>query len=92
MSEEIWTDLTIINCLNDSNKYLISSFGNIKNKNTGRIIKYRTSYGGYCSYIFYGKTYLVHRLVYTLHNNASFMHIDLRTCNIDNIVTVYYIS
>ena len=54
---EIWKSIT--NLLG----YEISSYGNIKNSKTKRILKQKTSYGGYQNITILKKNYFVHRLV-----------------------------
>jgi hypothetical protein len=57
---EIWQNI------DGYSNYEVSSFGNVRNKNTGRILK-ASSIGGYCSVglsnIKFQKTYSVHQLV-----------------------------
>jgi hypothetical protein len=60
MTEEIWKNLITHN---NSDNYLISSFGNVKNKITGKILKFKTTYGGYCCINIMGKQSYIHRLV-----------------------------
>ena len=83
MLEEIWKDLSQIDNLTN---YMISSYGNIKNKNTGKILKQRTSYGGYSSLNILKNNYSVHRLVAIAFldnylNKPTVNHIDKNRSN-----------
>ena len=61
--EDIKTELEIWKIIKDNNNYEISSYGNIRNFKTKRILKYQTNYGGYNYITLLKKTYYIHRLV-----------------------------
>ena len=58
MDEEIWKD---INGTND--KYKVSSYGRVKNKETGSVLKQSRNNVGYLYVVINGKSEAVHRLV-----------------------------
>lgn len=59
----IKNELEIWKIIKDNNNYEISSYGNIRNLKTKRILKYQTNYGGYNYITLLKKTYYIHRLV-----------------------------
>lgn len=60
---DIKNELEIWKIIKDNNNYEISSYGNIRNLKTKRILKYQTNYGGYNYITLLKKTYSIHRLV-----------------------------
>lgn len=72
---EIWKDIQYIDC------YQVSTFGNIRNSKTKRVLKLSTIFGGYNVITIAGKTYSVHRIVGitfipNIENKPTINHID----------------
>ena len=91
---ETWKKINILNGLNE---YEISTFGNIRNNKTKRILKINNKVNGYSSISLNGKTHKIHRLVaLTFLNNKddkpTVNHIDKNKHNnkLDNLEWATY--
>jgi len=93
---EIWKKINFEN-LNFSNDYEISSFGNIRNFKTKRILKINNKKDGYSNITLNGKTFVLHRLVAIAfidnpNNKPTVNHIDKNKHNnkLDNLEWATY--
>jgi hypothetical protein len=90
---EIWKKINIDNL----NNYEVSTFGNIRNSNTKRILKIKNIENGYSIIFLNKKTYKIHRLVAygfldNLDNKPTVNHIDRNKHNnkLDNLEWATY--
>ena len=66
--EEIWKDIFYVDARNDEiidfrNQYQVSTFGNIRNSKTNKILKPRKDKDGYLDVSLKGRHFRIHRLV-----------------------------
>jgi hypothetical protein len=91
---EIWKKIN-----NDIDNYEISSFGNVRNCKTKRILKINNKKNGYSNISLNGKTYTIHRLVAFAfidnpNNKPTVNHIDKNKHNnkLDNLEWATYLE